>query len=299
MQIANRIRIVFGAFLFATVLGSVPALAQCDMSGEWSARSREDWEDRAQLGTNLGDYTGMPINDAARQLARTWDASILSLVTQQALPHPPQYIMRGPGPNFRMSKLTDEAGRVIGYTLVGVYGRNDRRIWTDGRPHPPDYAEFTWDGFSTGECERGMLKVTTTHMKYGYHRRNGIPASVKSKLTEYFIRRDAHHLTHVQFTEDPVYLEEPLIRTTDFELNPTQNVGPRGTGFEIVDEITTWPEGYVPSFPLDTLPTEFADNLGLPFEATQGGSETLYPEYLVKLRKMMAEKQGTGSAGTE
>src|SRR3954452_2340631 len=70
----------------------------CDMSGEWAARSREDWEDRALMGTNLGDYTGIPLNDAGRQFARTYSASLLSLKTQQALPHPPQYFMRGPGP---------------------------------------------------------------------------------------------------------------------------------------------------------------------------------------------------------
>src|SRR5687768_18570929 len=79
----------------------------CDMSGEWSARSREDTEDRVLLGTNPGDYTGFPLNDAARQFADHWSASILSLLTQQALPHPAQYIMRGPGPNFRMAKVTD------------------------------------------------------------------------------------------------------------------------------------------------------------------------------------------------
>jgi len=286
--------------LLITVAASAPGFAQapaggngntCDMSGEWSARSREDWEDRALLGTHLGDYTGLPINDAARQLARTWDASILSLTTQQALPHPPQYFMRGPGPNFRITKFTNEDGDVLGYKLLGVYGRADRTIWTDGRQPPPEYAEFTWDGFSTAVCERGMRKVTTTHMKYGYHRRNGVPASVKARLTESFIRRDGTHLTHVQFTEDPVYLEEPLIRTTDFELNPAQNTGARGLGNEIVDEIVTWPKGYVPSFPLDTLPTEFANDLGLPFEATQGGKETIYPEYLIKLKKLMSEME--------
>src|SRR5688572_11451995 len=55
----------------------------CDMSGEWSARSREDWEDRTLLGTNPGDYTGFPLTDAGRQFADLWSASILSLPTQQ------------------------------------------------------------------------------------------------------------------------------------------------------------------------------------------------------------------------
>jgi hypothetical protein len=272
----------------AAPAGGAPQ-TNCDMSGEWSARSREDTEDRVLLGTNPGDYTGFPLNDAGRQFADHWSASILSLLTQQALPHPAQYIMRGPGPNFRMAKFTDEVSQqFIGYTLDGVYGRNDRTIWMDGRPHPPEYAEYTWDGFSTGRCERGMLVVTTTHMKYGYHRRNGVPASVKSKMTEYFVRHGTE-LTIVQFTEDPVYLDETLVRTTDFQINPGQNVAAPGFGFEIADEIAAWPEGYVPHWPLGTKQTEFAATLGIPYESSQGFKEAMYPEYLPKLRKMMAE----------
>jgi hypothetical protein len=268
---------------------AAPVQTNCDVSGEWSARSREDTEDRVLLGTNPGDYTGFPLNDAARQFADHWSASILSLLTQQALPHPAQYIMRGPGPNFRMAKLTDPVSRqFVAYRLDGVYGRNDRTIWMDGRPHPPAYAEYTWDGFSTGRCERGILVVTTTHMKYGYHRRNGVPASVKSIMTEHFIRHGTE-LTIIQFTEDPVYLDEILARTTDFQLNPGQNVGTPGFGFEIADEIASWPEGYVPHWPLGTKQTEFAQTLGIPYEASQGFKEAMYPEYLPKLRKMMAE----------
>jgi hypothetical protein len=266
-----------------------PVQANCDVSGEWSARSREDTEDRVLLGTNPGDYTGFPLNDAARQFADHWSASILSLLTQQALPHPAQYIMRGPGPNVRVAKFMDSnTKQFIGYTIDGVYGRNDRTIWMDGRPHPPDYAEYTWDGFSTGRCERGMLMVTTTHMKYGYHRRNGVPASVKSKMTEYFIRHGTE-MTIMQFTEDPVYLDEILARTTDFQLNPGQNVGAPGFGFEIADEIATWPKGYVPHWPLGKEHREFADTLGVPYEATRGLKEAMYPEYLTKLRKMMSQ----------
>ena len=263
----------------------------CDVSGEWSARSREDTEDRVLLGTNPGDYTGFPLTEAGRQFADHWSASILSLPTQQAIPHPAQYIMRGPGPQMRIAKFLDPNTRAfVGYTLDGVYGRNDRTIWMDGRPHPPDYAEYTWDGFSTGRCERGMLVVTTTHMKYGYHRRNGVPASVKSKMTEYFIRHGTE-MTIMQFTEDPVYLEEVLARTTDFQLNPGQNVGAPGAGFEIAEEISSWPEGYVPHWPWGTTHNEFADTLGIPFESSRGLKEAMYPEYLPALRKLMAAEQ--------
>src|SRR5688572_29955970 len=62
--------------------GGGGAQNNCDVSGEWSARSREDTEDRVLLGTNPGDYTGFPLNEAGRQFADHWSASILSLPTQ-------------------------------------------------------------------------------------------------------------------------------------------------------------------------------------------------------------------------
>jgi hypothetical protein len=40
------------------------------------------------------------------------------------------------------------------------------------------------------------------------------------------------------------------------------------------------PLGWVPFFPLGTKHTEFAQVHNLPFAATQGGKETMYPEYV-------------------
>ncbi|HET9833889.1 MAG TPA: hypothetical protein VFP91_19335, partial [Vicinamibacterales bacterium] len=74
----------------AAVLVPVPAFAQIDLSGEWSGRYHEDQEHRIP-GPELGDYLGLPINDAARLKADSWDASILSLREHQAKPHPSTY----------------------------------------------------------------------------------------------------------------------------------------------------------------------------------------------------------------
>src|SRR5918992_3171078 len=92
-------------FLVTMVLAS-PASAQVDIAGEWARDNHEDQPHRAP-GAELGDYTGLPINAAARQKAESWDASILSQPEQQAKPHPAQYSMRGPAPNVRITKIVD------------------------------------------------------------------------------------------------------------------------------------------------------------------------------------------------
>ena len=280
-------------FLIAVFVlaAAAPAAAQVDLAGEWGALNgvSEDQPHRVP-GPELGDYTGLPINDAARQKARTWDASILSQPEQQAKPHPAQYSLRGGGgPNLRIAKVVDpESGRLIAYTFNGLFGRADRVIWMDGRKHPSDLAEHTWGGFSTGEWAGNALKVTTTHMKMGVIQRNGVPASPYSTMTEFWIRHH-NHLVAVTIIEDPIYLEEPFLRTTDWLWSADQHVGP-GIPFETVDELGDKPLGWVPSYPLGTLHTDYARKHGLPFEATQGGSRTLYPEFMKEIQRMQNER---------
>jgi hypothetical protein len=280
------VRLFLGAAVVVALTGS-PALAQGDIAGEWAARAQEDQPHRGP-GAELGDYTGLPINAAARQKASVWDASILSLPEAMAKPHPAVYFMRGPGPNIRVQKITDPTSQVvIAYTLEGVFGRDDRVIWMDGRPRPSEYAEHTWDGFSTGKVEGNRLTVTTTHMKYGVIQRNGVPASTKAVMTEHFIRH-GDWMTLVTIVDDPVYLEEPFIRTSHWVRS--SNITPDGRFiFEVVDEVAGHPQGYVPHSPLGTKQTGFARNHGLPFEATQGGKATLYPEYEAVIRRQLQD----------
>jgi hypothetical protein len=113
------------------------ASAQVDLSGEWSARYHEDQEHRIP-GPELGDYTGLPINEAGRLKADSWDASILSLREHQAKPHPSTYSLRGPA-NIRITKQFDPVAETIAYELFGTLDR--RRAPSAGRPlAPPAYA---------------------------------------------------------------------------------------------------------------------------------------------------------------
>src|SRR5438132_14192889 len=93
-------------FLLATV-GSGPVLAQIDPSGEWAPLFHEDQPERLP-GPDIGDYLGLPINDAARMKADSWDASLLTLPEHQCKPHPSDYGMRGPA-NLRIWKEVDTA----------------------------------------------------------------------------------------------------------------------------------------------------------------------------------------------
>ena len=144
----------------------------------------------------------------------------------------------------------------------------------------------TWEGFSTGRWEGDMLTVTTTHIKQGWIRRNGLPESDRATLVEHFIRHGSY-LTHVSIVTDPVYLTEPLIKTQNFVLNeralpPQAWVWP----CQIVEEIAGRERGAVPHYLPGENPFvhEFARRYKIPPDAAMGGAETMYPEYILKLR---------------
>ncbi|MEQ1757514.1 MAG: hypothetical protein ABL986_04295 [Vicinamibacterales bacterium] len=283
------------------VLCGSPAFAQFDFSGEWVtpravipgqalAQQFEDGPDRAD-GPEMGDFTGLPINDFARKKAEAWSASVIAQPERQGNPHPAQYSMRGGGgPNIRISKVIDPLSSAwIGYRIDGLYNGANRTIWLDGRPRPGKNAEHLWSGFSTGEWEGRTLKVTTTHMKMGVIRRNGVPSSPHGTMTERFVRH-GDYLTVITIIEDPAYLEEYFVRDVTFRWAPEQVVGPP-TSVDPSDELGDKPLGWVPHNPQGTHHTEFAKRFGLPFEATQGGKETQYPEYMKKLAEMMARER--------
>ena len=280
------------SLLCAVVLmTAAPVHAQIDLSGSWIG-SDEHLRPRGNAG--IGDYTGLPLNDAGRLRADTWDASILSMRERQAEPHGVQYYQfRAPA---RIDKVLDPSSKqLVAYTLCCEIGARERIIWLDGRPHPPEYAERSWEGFSTGRWVGNVLTVTTTHLRAAHLERNGAPASGQSRVVEHFIRH-GDQLTLVQFVIDPAYLEMPLIRTMDFVLDPRVTPRPRPAESEIVDEILDREKGYVPSYPPGARHGDWARFVGLPFEASRGGNATLFPEFLPALRDMVREHQARQAA---
>ncbi len=66
----------------------------------------------------------------------------------------------------------------------------------------------------------GTLKVTTTGMKAGYFRKNGVPYSENAVLTEYFdllIQHDGSEwLVVLSVLDDPDYYTTPIITSSNF-----------------------------------------------------------------------------------
>ena len=59
--------------------------AQIDLSGDWAVRIHEDQHWRGP-GAELGEYEGIPLNEAGRLRASSWNASINTLPERQCEP---------------------------------------------------------------------------------------------------------------------------------------------------------------------------------------------------------------------
>jgi hypothetical protein len=269
--------------LLIPVLLSAPAFAQADLAGNWAPLYHEDFPERIP-GPELGDYMGIPINDAARLRGDSYDADRISVVQEyQCRPHGSDYSMRGLS-NMRVDQILDpDTQRLIAIHVRMNFQEMERTIWMDGRPHPPDLAAHTFPGFSTGTWDNNMLNVYTTHLKESYLRRNGLPRSDKATYTDHWVRH-GNYLTVTTVITDPVFLTEPLVRSQTWILDPGQRLA--RDVCEYVPEIPKAAD-YVPNHLPGTNPFlhEVADWYGLPYDATRGGAETLYPEYRLKMGK--------------
>jgi glyoxylase-like metal-dependent hydrolase (beta-lactamase superfamily II) len=267
-----------------------PAVAQVDLTGMWAPIFHEDQIERIP-GPDVGDYAGLPINDAMRFRADSWDASLLTLPEHQCKPHPSTYGFRGVG-NLRISaEVNDKTQSILKLHTHIQWQEQKRDIWMDGRPHPPEYAAHTWQGFSTGQWEGNVLVVKTTHLKAGWIRRNGLLITDQATMTERFIRH-GNYLTHIYMIEDPDYLTEPLIKTNGFQLvqNPAMQPYPCYPTVEVPRE-----KGEVPHHLPGENPflNDFAKKHNLPLNGVRGGAETALPEFMAAGAKAPERKLET------
>ena len=287
-----RLRVTTTALVL--VLTAATAYAQADISGVWQSRWApapannydEDQPERGP-GPELRDYLGLPISDAARQFADSWNPSRITLPEEQCRVHVSPYIYRGPL-NVRSWEERDPKTQALISIqhYISTYEQT-RTIWMDGRAHPGPNAAHTWMGFSTGHYEGDMLVVETTHLKQGWIRRNGVPMSDQAHMTEYFVRR-GELLTHVMMLVDPVYLTEPLVKSEEFMRAPREL--PQRNWLWVCEPVVEIPDrarGDVPAYLPGEHPfmNEFGKKHNLPEIAVRGGAATMYPEFQRTIRE--------------
>jgi len=253
------------------------AEAQSDFSGEWQPVRNQDNSENPLIG----DWVGLPLNEAGLARSEAWDASIQSLPEWQCRPHGWAYIYRGPTA-LRIWKDIDPFTREVTAFHAQWQQSAETPIYLDGRPHPPEYAPYSWMGFSTAVWEGTILKITTTHIKEDYYRRNGIFASDKAKVTTYWSRH-GDYLTWINIVHDPVYLTEPLIRSGEYRLTLGAAFPPH--------PCTPADEGHVPGVVPSHLPgtntflKEPAAMMKLSEDVLRAGAASMYPEFRDKLKQ--------------
>ncbi|PYS32407.1 MAG: hypothetical protein DMG14_34635 [Acidobacteria bacterium] len=275
-----RTRIAGVSLLLVTViLVCIPTYAQParpqnppDITGEWRQES-----DESGLGQPpLGDYLGIPFNEAGRMRADTTAESIWGTPEYQCRPHSAPHQWRGLG-GARILKEQDPQTREVKAYHIQFMRSLDWPIYMDGRPHPPAYAPHTWSGFSTGEWVGNTLKVTTTHLKDGYLRRGGPQTSDMYTMTDYMTRH-GDILTINTVIDDSIYMDEPFVQSITYVYDTTA-----GSAFA---ENGGTDRHHVPHF-LPGQNTALSDWLKnqdwIPVEPTRGGVKTLYPEYRAAL----------------
>ena len=203
------------------------AAAPIDLTGMWVSVVSEDWRWRMVV-PQKGDYSSVPLSAEGRRVADAWDPS--KLATDGCRPYGAAALMRVPG----RIRVTWEGEHAL--KIETDAGAQTRLLRFDSRPGGRTPA--SWQGTSVAEWEQilspgglgvslqtapprlGTLKVTTTNLRAGYLRKNGVPYSESTTVTEYWDRVTAagsDWLTVYTVVHDPKYLSQPFLTSTHFK----------------------------------------------------------------------------------
>lgn len=109
-------------------------------------------------------------------------------------------------------------------TVVMEYMYSFRLIYTDGRSHPEDIADYLeWMGHSIGRWEGDAFVVETVGFKdQTWLDTNGLQHSDKLKLVERFQKTDPDTIRWTVTVTDPVYFTKPFTYAFDFKRQDTR-----------------------------------------------------------------------------
>jgi hypothetical protein len=231
-----------------------------DFTGYWVSVVTEEWRYRMVV-PDKGDYlTNVPLNAEGRKIAEAWDPAKDQATGNQCKGYGAAAIMYVPGRlhiywqddntlridtdsgtqtrlwHFDTSAPEPKAADWQGYS-VAHWGDPEpiaQRILGGGPlgQGGPEYEGDIAGGFGGSERARAeafkpparnYLHVTTTHMRPGYLRKNGVPYSANATLDESvtnLIHNGTDWLFVTSVVTDPQYLMEPYVFHTHYKKLP-------------------------------------------------------------------------------
>ena len=198
--------------------------APVDLTGYWVSVVSEDWRYR-MVTPAKGDTGGVPLNAEGRKIAAAWDPARDAAAGEACRAYGAPAVMRIPGrlhitwQDDRTLKIETDAGTQTRLLQFGARpAAAPERTWQG-------VSTAAWDGVQGGGASRwGSLRVVTTQLRPGYLRANGVPYSEDAVLTEYFDLhpgpRNATWITITTIVNDPKYLAQEFITSTDFRKEP-------------------------------------------------------------------------------
>jgi len=197
--------------------------APIDLTGYWVSIVTEDWRYR-MVTPAKGDYQGVPLTPEARKIADAWDPAKEEASGEVCKSYGAPAILRVPGrlhmtwQDEQTLRIDTDAGK---QTRIFHFGG-----WkAPAGPHTiQGDSAAEWEGGGRGATDGGM-KVTTTNLKAGFLRKNGVPYSENTTVTEYYEllkMPDGSPLLVVTIsTTDPTYLRQPFVITSQFKKEPS------------------------------------------------------------------------------
>jgi len=199
------------------------AAALYDVTGYWIAVVSEDWRYR-MITPQKGDYTGILLNPEGRKLADAWDPAKDEAAGEQCKSYGAPTLLRVPGrihiawQDDQTLKLDSDAGqqtRLLHFSTPAAAGSSWQGV-----------SKAAWEIVPVGRGvpSVGSLKIVTTGLKPGYLRKNGVPYSASTVLTEYFdLASEPNGDSYLMITttvEDPVYLSRPFLTSSHYRKLP-------------------------------------------------------------------------------
>ena len=199
--------------------------APIDVTGYWVSIVNEDYRWR-MVTPPKGDYASVPLSDEGKKVADSWDPS----KDGQCEAYGAAALMRMP----TRLHITWESNTVL--SIETDAGRQTRRLVFDRAVRPPagralqGWSVANWErpaagrggrGAASGPAPGASLKVVTTRLRPGWLRRNGVPYSEETVVTEYIDRFKAPNgdewLVFTTLVNDPRYLNQEFVTSSHFK----------------------------------------------------------------------------------